>query len=268
MNISNRVRLAGGVLVALAYFGAFRSLDAASIVFYVDGVSGGLPTRAGDIPVRNRLISLGHTVTTILDSAGTAADMVGKDLIVISSSVQSVDMAAYAVSSLVNSPLPILDYEPALFDELLLGASGNNIDGQASLTITTPGHPLAAGFSGSITVYSTPGMMAFGVAGTLGTDATVVATSDVGDPAIFTYNKGNRLSDDTTIAAARRVGFYFNEVGVPGANPDGFKLFDAAVGYALVPEPSCVALLSMVLVGFGSRRVSFRARCNNLLPKG
>jgi hypothetical protein len=253
MNIPNRARLLGGVWLVFACLGAFRSADAASIVFYVDGVSGGLPTRAGDIPVRNRLISLGHTVTTINDSAGTAADTVGKDLIVISSSVQSADMSAYAISFLSTAPLPILDYEPALFDELLMGASGNNIDAQSSVTITTPTHPLAAGFTGSVTVYNTPGMMAFGVPGTLGTDATVVATSDFGDPAIFTYDKGKRLSDDLTVAAARRVGFFFNEVGVPGANADGFKLFDTAVGYALVPEPACSTLLGIFLLGFASR---------------
>jgi hypothetical protein len=230
------------VLLAFVCTEPLLPLHGAAVVFYVDGVSGGQPTAAGDILVRNRLISLGHTVTTVLDSAGNVADTVGKDLVVISSSVQSGDMAAYATNSLRTLPLPILDYEPALLDELLMGASGNNVDFQTSLIITEPTHPLAAGFSGTKVVYNTAGMMAFGVAFTLGTDATVVATSEAGDPAIFTYEKGSRLSDDSTIAAARRIGFYFNAVGAPNANADGLTLFDAAVGRALIPEPTCVGL--------------------------
>jgi hypothetical protein len=229
-------------------------LNGAAVVFYVDGVSGGQPTAAGDIAVRNRLISLGHTVTTVLDSAGTMTDTIGKNLVVISSSVQSTDMANYAINSLMTLTLPIIDYEPALYDELLMGASGNNIDLQTSLIIADPTHPLAAGFSGTKIVYSTAGQMAFGVAFTLGTDATVVATSEAGDPAIFTYDKGDRLSDDSTLAAALRIGFYFNAVGVPGANSDGFRLFDAAVNQALVPEPNSIALLTMAFLGFTARR--------------
>jgi hypothetical protein len=242
------------VSLVLFYAGTFLPLRGAAVVLYVDGVSGGQPTAAGDIVVRDRLISLGHTVTTVLDSAGTITDTLGKDLIVISSSVQSADMSTYATNSLRTLPLPILDYEPALFDELLMGASGNNVDFQTSLIITLPSHPLAAGFSGTKVVYNTAGMMAFGVAFTLGTDATVVATSEAGDPAIFTYEKGSRLSDDTTIAAARRIGFYFNAVGVPGVNADGLSLFDAAVGRALIPEPTSLGLSIFGMAALASRR--------------
>ena len=233
---------------------AVPALHAAAVVFYVDGVSGGQPTAAGDIAVRNRLMSLGHTVTTVLDSAGAATDTVGKNLVVISSSVQSGDMANYAVNSLLRLPLPIIDYEPALFDELLMGASGNNVDFQTSLIIADPTHPLAAGFSGTKMVYSTAGQMAFGVAFTLGSDATVVATSEAGDPAIFNYDLGDRLSDESTLAAATRIGFYFNAVSVPGANSDGFRLFDAAVDHALIPEPSTITLLMTALIGLISAR--------------
>jgi hypothetical protein len=242
------------VLLGVNCFVAVRPINGAAVVFYVDGVSGGQPIAAGDIAVRNRLISLGHTVTTVLDSLGTVADTVGKDLIVIASSVQSGDMANYAMNSLVTLSLPILDYEPALYGELLMGADGPNATLQTSLIITDPTHPLAAGFSGTKVVYNTANTMDFGVALTLGTDAKVVATSEAGEPAIFTYERGDRLSDDSTRAAARRIGFYFNTVGVPGANADGFRLFDTAVGTALIPEPSSIALLTTAFIGLTSRR--------------
>jgi hypothetical protein len=234
-------------------FGSFP-VDAAQVLFYVDGVAAGLPTRAGDLVVRDRLVGLGHTVTTVLDSAGTIADTVGKNLIIISSSIQSGDMAAYASASLRTLALPLIDYESALYDELFLGASGTNPVSLTSLTIALPAHPLAAGLTGTPTVYGTAGTMSAGVPGTLGPDATVVATLPSGEPAIFAYLAGNRLSDSATLATARRIGFYFNETGVPGANADGLKLFDAAVGYALIPEPGCVSLLAAGYLGLALRR--------------
>jgi hypothetical protein len=230
------------------------TIRAAQIVFYVDGVTGGQPNRVGDIPVRDRLISLGHTVTTVLDSSGTIADTVGKDLIIISSSIQSGDMAAYATSSLRTLALPIIDYESALYDELLMGASGTNPVTLTSLNITSPSHPLAAGLSGTTTVYSSPNTMSAGVTGTLGNDATVVATMTTGEPGIFTYPAGGRLSDNTTLVAARRIGFFLNETGVPSANADSFKLLDAAVAYALVPEPGCASLFAFGVLGLTLRR--------------
>lgn len=242
------------IVPAWSCFFAAAPLNGAAVVYYVDGVSGGQPTAPGDIAVRDRLVSLGHTVTTVLDSAGTASDTVGKNLVVISSSVQSTDMANYAINSLVTLPLPIINYEPALYDELLMSASGNNVVSQTSLIITDPTHPLAAGFSGTKVVYNTPDQMAFGVAFTLGTDATVVATSEAGDPAIFTYDPGDRLSDESTVAAARRIGFYFNAVGVQSVNSDGFLLFDAAVNRALIPEPGSIALLTTGLIGLSWKR--------------
>ncbi len=94
----------------------------------------------------------------------------------------------------------------------------------------------------------------------MGSDAIVVATVATGDPAIFTYDSGNRLSDNFTLAAARRIGFYFNEPGVPGANADGLRLFDSAVSYALIPEPTCVSLLAIGFGGLASRRFRRRSR--------
>ena len=234
-------------------------LHGADIVFYVDGVAGNDPTRAGDLVVRNRLTAQGHNVTTVLDSLGILADTVGKNLIIISSSIQSGDMAAFATSSLRTLALPIIDYESALYDELLMGASGANPTGQTTLTITLPSHPLAAGLTGTTTVYGTAGTMSNGLIGTLGTDASVVAAVASGDPAIFAYERDSRLSDNVTIAAARRIGFYFNAPGVPGANADGLRLFDAAVGYALIPEPSCGSLLLIALGGLASGRFRLRS---------
>ena len=242
-------------LITLSCLAAWEPVGAAEILFYVDGVAGNAPTRAGDIVIRDRLIALGHNVTTVNDSAGTITDVIGKSLIIISSSIQSGDLATFATTSLRTLALPILDYESALYDELLMGASGTNPTGLSTLNITLPAHALAAALTGAPAVYTGANVMSVGVTGTLGTDATIVATIASGEPAIFTYGTGNRLSDNTTIAAARRIGFYLNEPAATAFTADGLKLFDSAVNYALVPEPgSAFIMAAAFLCVAGSRR--------------
>ena len=99
-------RLAGVSLFA-AILG-LGSLPAAEIVFYVDGVTGGAPNNARDLVLRDRLVNQGHIVTTILDSAGQVGDLSGKDLVLISSSTQSGDIAAFATATLRTADLSLM----------------------------------------------------------------------------------------------------------------------------------------------------------------
>jgi hypothetical protein len=112
--------------------------------------------QAGDNPVSNRLVSLGFTVTRIDAPASVTADANGKDLIVISSSVTSGDVA----TKFTASPVPVINGEPALFDEL--GMDANNAGGTSvtgtNLTIVNCVHPMAAGFpAGPVTVITASG---------------------------------------------------------------------------------------------------------------
>jgi hypothetical protein len=257
MRYSTSMRAA---ILALSCLSGWQPADGAAILFYVDGVAAGQPTRVGDIPIRDRMLALGHTVTTVNDTDAATTDLVGKNLVVISSSIQSGDLAAFATSTLRTLPLPIVVYESALYDELLMGGGGTNPTGLSTLNITLSSHPLAAGLTGTAIVYSSANVMSVGVTGTLGTDATIVATAPTGEPAIFTYGAGSRLSDNATIIAARRVGLYLNETGVPSANADGLRLFDTAVGYALAPEPGSIWLFAGAALTLATLRRSHSIR--------
>ena len=84
-----------------------------------------------------------------------------------------------------------------------------------------------------------------------------MADTATGLPAIVGYETGGLLADATP-AAGRRVGFYIENTALDAANPTGVALFDAAVGWALVPEPGApgVVVLGMAAVAFRRRRVS------------
>jgi hypothetical protein len=215
---------------------------AANIVFYVDPAPvNGVPTAAGDLVVYQYLTNLGHTVTVILDSLGQAADLPGKDLVLISSSVGSGDMAAYSIGTLRTVNLPIISIEPALFDELLMAPNFTNPGGQSSMTITPEGvgHCLAAGKTGSVLVVNGSGTFSFATE-PLGPGALVIARGDQpagAPPAIFLYDTGSVLMDGTTAAANKRIGFFMNATTGTGWNAAAFEFLDSALNYALPLTP-------------------------------
>jgi hypothetical protein len=123
--------------------------------------------------------------------------------------------------------------------------------GQLDIVITQPDHPLAAGLSGRVQVYRYPREMNWGVA--LAPGAEVVATlapsieaAGDNDPratadysgaaTIYFVPKGGQLADGSA-APGLRIQYYVENENGPGTynlmTEDGFKLFDAAITWAL-----------------------------------
>jgi hypothetical protein len=75
----------------------------------------------GDNAVSNRLASLGFAVTRVDAIASVSGDANGKDLIVVSSSVASGDVA----TKFTASPVPLIDGESAIYDELGMDSSNS-----------------------------------------------------------------------------------------------------------------------------------------------
>jgi hypothetical protein len=113
------------------------------------------------------------------------------------------------------------------------------------MDVVNPTHPLAAGLSsGTIKLYTTPGDPGRDPGGLevnwgkVGTEAEVIATMS-GFPTaatFYVYHKGATLLDGTK-AAAMRMQLWFEDDNTTGtfnfSTPEGFKLFDNAVNYAL-----------------------------------
>ena len=125
---------------------------------------------------------------------------------------------------------------------------------QLYVVITNPNHPLAAGMSGRVQAYRVPREMNWGahlapgaqVVATLapslaaaGDAAANTATDYSGAATIYYVPKGGALAEGATAAGLRIQYFVENENG-PGTynllTPEGFRLFDAAVTWALTQK--------------------------------
>jgi len=123
-----------------------------------------------------------------------------------------------------------------------------------AIVITNPNHPLAAGLSGRVQVYRVLREMNWGahlapgaqVVATLapslaaaGDAAANAATDYSGAAVIYFVPKGGALAEGATATGLRIQYFVENENG-PGTynlmTEDGFRLFDAAVKWALTQK--------------------------------
>ena len=83
----------------------------------------------GNDSVVDRLTFLGHDVTTVDDNMALDTDPTATDLVVISSSTLSGEVSFH----FTEEPVPVIQWEQALWDEMLVSNSGRIIvDSEAS----------------------------------------------------------------------------------------------------------------------------------------
>jgi hypothetical protein len=230
----------------------------------VNGTAKG--TGPGDVFLKNHLTTvLGHKVTMMADT--TAKPMLlqaanSADLVIMCESL----LSGNVLTALKPSTTPIISYEAFLQDDFgMVDTSGKTSPPTAAggcdpgmppactygtlvqdhMDIVNPMHPLAAGLPmGTFKVYTTPGDPGRDPGGLevnwgkVGSGAEVIATL-TGFPSaatFYVYHKGATLFDGTK-AVAMRMQLWFEDDNVTGtfnlSTPDGFKLFDNAVAYAL-----------------------------------
>jgi len=195
-------------------------------ILFVVGDAGALGV--GDAAIEARLTGQGSTVTVIDDNALTAGDGDGKDVVLVSQSVSSGAVG----TTLTTSATPIVVWKPSLYDDFELTAAGahGTTTGQTDIDIVDPAHLIAAGLTGTVSVYTAAKKTTYG---TPGPAAAIVADTAGGatTPVIFTYDKGDLLASGNS-AAGPRAGFYFDTNGPAVATTDGWALFDATLGWA------------------------------------
>lgn len=289
--------LVGGVLAILGVLWIASPARAANVLVVSDADGDALGDEAipgalaADALIIGRLQSLGHTVTNVDDSLFGPADVSGIELIVITATASSgglngnVNWNATAnpnwlgSSGIRNLPYPIINMENGVMDELGFVVPPQTFQGaygtvSGKLTIVDPGSPFAAGLSGDVTVFSgQDGTADQGFTGTGLLSKLPAGWSHIArDPAVFpafdlsliAYGaKGVALGPGTNAvgnaanAPANRVGFFLEKSAANYLTDDGWKLFDAAVGASLVPEPSTWALAAsglVALMAFGARQ--------------
>lgn len=183
----------------------------------------------GEQPGVDRLESLGMNVEVANDNTVSPTDADGMELIVITSTVQP----AAIDPAFADVDVPIMTWEPLLFDELGLVDSGSDL-GQTGQTkqihVADAGHELAAGVSGETEVLSSRKPISWGVPLA---SAEVIATTTAGSDraSLFAYDTGALTARGP--APARRLAFFLSYSGPRHLSDDGWSLWDAAVDWAV-----------------------------------
>jgi cysteine-rich repeat protein len=184
--------------------------------------------RPGDTKLKARLEARGFVVRQGDDDDPDASKATGAALVILSDTVGNQIGTKYTMLA-----IPIICAEHNLMDDL--GMTGNaGIDHNAAnvsqLVFTDPPHPLAAGMMGSV-------MVAGGAqAATWGNPAPAALRiaaipNQPNQIAVFGYPTGAMMSG--MAAPARRVGFFAGDAMADNMNDNGWKLFDAAVDWAV-----------------------------------
>jgi hypothetical protein len=206
------------------------STSLGSVLLVVGSTS---PLSASDLAVQDRLIALNYTVIVKTHSLATTADATGKVLVIISSSVSSGTVG----NKYASVTVPVLLWENGLY--ATMGMTGSTLGTDYGVTASTtdtsiasPGHPLAAGLTGTTPIVNQSMALVFGKPSSAATKVSMYPSSS-SKAMIFAYETGAAMVTGT--APARRVGFFFNDTSPASATTQGWSLFDATVGWAATP---------------------------------
>jgi hypothetical protein len=140
-------------------------------------------------------------------------------------------------SKLNESPVPVVSAEHYIADDM--GFAGPNEQehygklefSYTDITIVDPGHPLAAGLSGDVTIYTDVGSVGFSVP--QGDVEVVAVVPDIPEYAvIYGYDTG-AVAMDGSIVPARRAFYYLFEGMETLQTEAGWNLLGAAFAWAL-----------------------------------
>ena len=206
------------------------------------------PFIAGDDALKVFLEGLGHTVTYFDDGeneASTEAAAAAADVVFISESVSSSQIRI----EITEIETPMVITESWGWDEmgLIIGGGVDAPDvATTNIEIVAPGHLLAAGFTGTVSVLTdiagVRGPARFGGHGYAGAAATVIATATLSDgqtwDVLFVYEKGAELPVPPADGSAReaadiRVCLGFDEQSYLLWNENAYALLEAAINFAL-----------------------------------
>ncbi len=194
-------------------------------------VAGSTKLNSADSAVKTRLESLGYTVT-VKTATATASDATGKNIVLISETVDS----ATVNSKFRNVAVPVVAWDDGVYDDMNLtgytvGTDHDYTSFQTQVSISNTTHPLGAGLSGTVTAYSSQYDFTWGVPASSAIKAATL-TSNSSRAVIFGYDSGASMIGGF-IAPARRVGLLISDFGAEILTNNGWQLFDAAITWAV-----------------------------------
>ncbi|MBN1505322.1 MAG: hypothetical protein JW955_00665 [Sedimentisphaerales bacterium] len=200
----------------------------------------------GDDALKAFMEGLGHTVTYLDDDVAekeTEEAAAAADLVFISESVGSAKVRL----EITEIETPMVIAEAWAYDEMgLTHGTGEGLAvASTDIEIVMPGHPLAGGLTGTVSVLtaleSSRGAARFAT-GAAGDQATVVARATLSDgvtyDVLWVYEKGAQLAvppADGSLqkAADIRICLGFDELSYLAWNENAYKLLEAAINFGL-----------------------------------
>jgi len=197
-------------------------------------IAGERPNVGTDALIHQALKERNAEVQDVRETTVTPADAQGKQLIIMSYSMQSTDFKAEAWADV---PVPVMVLEHFLLPRLGMTTSNGFQQGVSALTIVSNDPLLTAGLPmGDVTVYTPLGKEMFW--GVPGPGAIKVATpkGTAGRFVYFAYPAGAMMP--TKPAPAKRLQFFVASHAPPPVNdqflnPDGLKLLGGALDWLL-----------------------------------
>ena len=182
---------------------------------------------SADNKLQQRLEEMGFIVDVKTDSAATAADATGKDLVLISATINS-----SRADKFKNVAVPVMICEPYGYDVMGMNSSDSDLSNTTTMTtlnIENQDHFLAGGLNSGVSVINTNVQINYS---RVPQTAIKIATKPgvPADTAIFAYEKGATMYG-ANIAPERRVGFFLHDWTAAYLSNDGWKLFDASVNW-------------------------------------
>jgi hypothetical protein len=207
-----------------------------------------------------RLQSQGHTVTVFNQADGLNPAVANMSLFIVSQDVGS----GTAWSNFGNVNKPLFSYEYGIYDDIF-GATGQGVSAGLltnGITISNPSHPLAAGLSGNVSIYTGAGgngnigRYTGYTAGSTGTEVIAVSADFPANNIFAVLPAGAAGNGGATWPALRMALPCYDDWDPALVTADGWKLLDGAVAYGLasIPEPSSIALLGLGMAFFLARR--------------
>lgn len=191
--------------------------------------------RRNDLACEKWLRGLGFHVTDA-DEHASLSETRGQDLIIISESVDALEVA----NKYRETPIPLITFENDILGDIAMAGQKNHRDygtddDQRFVVIVNAPHPLAAGLAAGVQNVLTDEHFKMNW-GKPGLGAITIATLR-GEPdkaAIFAYERGATMSGEA-LAPARRVSFFLWQDTFEALRPEGLALLRAAVLWSVSP---------------------------------
>jgi hypothetical protein len=210
-------------------------LDKLAILLVANSAS----PNAAELAIEQRLFDMEFDVIIIGEADASDDIVLGADILLISATVVSGTVSGN-MPGLATYDIPIINWEPALYDEMGFTAGNGAEFAATELEIIDADHPLAAGLPADFVTFTTAATKQVSYGDPIG-DVSIIAvnTADATQVALFGYETGAEMLVGT--APARRIGsFLLNDVA-DALSDEGWDLFDASIVWAMADPATSVS---------------------------